>query len=488
MAGPPPAGTPGPGGVWGGSRRAAVPRVRTDGEGGGRAEGPQKQQGKPSSGQARQAEDIRGTRSITTCLPGTQQPALPPRPCQCGASLQTLCCAAFALPSPVASSGRSPLSPESLCPSPPFPRWVLAAGSGQAPVPPERGLPRPSRELPPQGPAGSRLFPATLPDTTSPQSHAVLDTRPNTLTLLCGTAADTKSGARDGSAAISAAGFVSSSHGTNPQRCPRRRLSPQRRLCRCRDALAQRQHRTVPAVPGVTTEVPRTGTQAPACRKRHGRAHLRPAASAHSPVGSVGWEGCSQAWTHKPSPEQAGRALRSRLARAGRWPCSRLAPAGSCQPDAALHRPGNGGSAPQSAPGSCRSPAANCPAAAGLTRQQPCAGGQSWGCPRPQQLVAARLPHPRGSGKGRHRATSPRVPCRTSSGNASTQLAQLGCASRGDAGREDTSQAEGHSRPPTPVVTELSQAVTASPCLLKSSVLLHLNGTLHALCAVPSFL
>ena len=123
--------------------------------------------------------------------------------------------------------------------------------------------------------------------------------------------------------------------------------------------------------------------------------------------------------------------------------------------------PGTGGSAPRSVPRPCRSPAADHQAAAGPTRQQPLRWGEGAGAAFSRTSSWQPLCRvPRGSGKGRCRATtsprrdghrkalpgetscapacgagSPRGSCRTSAGNASIWFLQLGCASRGDAGQ-----------------------------------------------------
>lgn len=103
--------------------------------------------------------------------------------------------------------------------------------------------------------------------------------------------------------------------------------------------------------------------------------------------------GCLQLRTHKSSPQpggrrfhqQAGRALRSRLACAGHRPCSGLAPSSSGQPHTT---PGTGGSALPSAPPPLPVPAAKPPQGRRVSSR--CAGerGLPSAAPAPLSLAA----------------------------------------------------------------------------------------------------
>lgn len=153
---------------------------------------------------------------------------------------------------------------------------------------------------------------------------------------------------------------------------------------------------------GGSTQATCTGTQVHMCRKHQGgEPTCGPSARAPFAHG-LRWAGEGGAYRYGCTNlaqslagtgfhQQAGRALRSRLAHAGCWLCSGLTPTSGCQPHVDSHHPGNGGAQPHEAP---PTPATTrLPTAKPL---QPLRWGGGWGCPQPHQLLAAHLPHPQG--------------------------------------------------------------------------------------------
>lgn len=299
----------------------------------------------------------------------------------------------------------------------------------------------------------------------------------------------------------------------------------QLQLCGCRDILARPEHPKVPAALGVLhpSDTHRyTSTRVQETPGR--RAHLRPfSKSPVCPWASVGWGGgCLQIQTHKSSPKPGRRSFspaswQSTEEQTG--PCRALA---TLRARSRQRLPASRGLAPPRERGAQPREASLAPAAAQLPTTKPlqgrhvssrCAGERGLGLPSAAPALGspsaaspgdpvragAEPRHPRAAmGTARPCPGRPPVPPPAGLGPPAAPAAPVrampafGFSSsavplEGMRGKEDTLQDKGCFLPrrPTPVVTEPSQAVKAFPCLLRSLVMLHLNGTLCALCAIP---